>query len=158
MLTPGIRHPAAGGRLRAIRLPAQRCLLAAAVLVAAAFLAMMVISGPPARSFRAVDSATGVSGRAQLHGTPAGTQIDLTASGLPAGERCILVAVARGGSDIAGTWGATYDGSARIAGTSAFPASQLTVLRIESDTGLLLLSIRVQPRSRRGDEAGQPWD
>jgi hypothetical protein len=104
---------------------------------------MLAIPGPPARSFRAVDSATGVSGRAQLHGTPAGTEIDLTASGLPAGERCILVAVARSGSDTAATWDATYDGSAQIAGTSAIPASQLTALRIESDTGLLLLSIRV---------------
>jgi hypothetical protein len=51
--------------------------------------------------------------------------------------------VAEGGANIAGPWDAAYDGSARIAGTSAFPASQLTELRIESDTGLLLLSIRV---------------
>lgn len=133
------------GKLRAIRPSPRRRLLAAGVALAAAvaFLAVLVISGPSARSFRAVDNATGVSGRAQLHGTPVGTQIDLTASGLPGGERCVLVAVARGGADIAGTWDATYDGSARIAGTSAFPASQLTALRIESDTGLLLLSIRV---------------
>jgi hypothetical protein len=53
--------------------------------------------------------------------------------------------VAPGGADIAGTWDATYDGSARIAGTSAFRASQLTALRIESDTGVLLLRIRVWP-------------
>jgi hypothetical protein len=131
--------------LRAIRLPARRCLLAtgAALVTAAVFVAVLVISGPSARSFRAVDSATGVSGHAQLHGTPTGTQIDLTASGLPAGQRCILVAVTRSDADIAGTWDATYDGSARIAGTSAFPASQLTALRIESDAGLVLLSIRV---------------
>lgn len=100
-------------------------------------------SGPLATSFRAVDRTTGVSGRAQLHGTPAGTEIDLAASGLQGGERCILVAVARDDADIAGTWNATYDGSARIAGMSAFPASQLTALRIESDSGRLLLSIRV---------------
>jgi hypothetical protein len=142
----GTRSPARPARRpRPIRLSTQRCLLAAgiALVAAAAFLAVLVISGPSARSFRAVDSATGVSGRAQLHGTPTGTQIDLTISGLPGGERCILVAVARSGADIAGTWGATYDGSARIAGTSAFPANQLTALRIESDAGLLLLSIRV---------------
>jgi hypothetical protein len=119
-------------------------LLAAAAVAMAAFLVVLVITGPPVRSFRAVDSATGVSGRAQVHGTPAGTQIDLTASGLPGGKRCVLVAVAPGGVDIAGTWDATYDGSARIAGTSAFPASRLTVLRIESDTGVVLLSIRVR--------------
>jgi anti-sigma factor RsiW len=143
---PGISPRAQpAGRLGAIRPSPRRRPLAAGVSLAAAaaFLAVLVISGPSARSFRAVDSATGVSGRAQLHGTPVGTQIDLTASGLPGGERCILVAVARGGADIAGTWDATYDGSARIAGTSAFPANQLTALRIESDTGLLLLSIRV---------------
>lgn len=104
---------------------------------------MLVTSGPLATSFRAVDRTTGVSGRAQLRGTPAGTEIDLAASGLPGGERCILVAVARGDADIAGTWNATYDGSARIAGMSAFPPSHLTALRIESDSGRLLLSIRV---------------
>jgi hypothetical protein len=51
--------------------------------------------------------------------------------------------VGRGGADIAGTWDATYDGSARIAGTSAFPARQLIALRIQSDTGVLLLTIRI---------------
>jgi hypothetical protein len=103
----------------------------------------MVSSGPSARTFRAADSTTGASGYAQLRNTPTGTQIDLTASGLPGHQRCILIAVTSGGTDIAGTWKATYDGSARIAGTTAFPAKQLTALRIESETGTLLLSIHV---------------
>jgi hypothetical protein len=30
-----------------------------------------------------------------------------------------------------------------MTGTTAFPASQLTALRIESDTGILLLTIRL---------------
>jgi len=137
--------PAAIRPGRAIRLRTPRCLLAAAaaIVAAAAFLTILVIPGPTARSFQAADNATGVSGHAQLHGTPTGTQIDLTASGLPRGERCVLIAVARRGADIAGSWVATYAGSARVAGTTAFPASQLTELRIESDTGRLLLSIRV---------------
>jgi hypothetical protein len=137
--------PPAPGLLAAIGLR-RRSLLAAAAAAAAAVavLAALVISGPAAPSFRAVNSATGVTGHAQLHGTPAGTEIDLTASGLPAGKRCILVAVAPGGADIAGTWDATYDGSARITGTSAFPASRLRALRIESDTGLPLLTIRIR--------------
>jgi hypothetical protein len=80
-----------------------------------------------------------------LHSTLAGTAIDLTVTGLPRSTRCVLVAVAHGGADIAGTWNATYDGSARISGTSAFPARQLSALRIESDTGTLLLSITVPP-------------
>jgi hypothetical protein len=118
---------------------------AGAGLVAGAAVAGLLAAGPPASTYQAVSSATGVTGHAELHPTPTGTEIDLTASGLPAGEPCILVAVARNGADIAGTWETTYDGSARIAGTSAFPASQLTALRIESDTGVLLLNIRVWP-------------
>jgi hypothetical protein len=114
-----------------------------AVVGGAAFAVAVVVVGPSARSFSAVDGATGVSGHAQLHSTPVGTQIDLTASGLPAGKRCVLVAVGRDGADIAGTWDATYEGSARIAGISAVPAGQLTELRIESAAGLVLLSIRV---------------
>jgi hypothetical protein len=122
----------------------RRWLLAAGTgLAAGAAAAAVLVAGPSSRTYQAVSSATGVSGHAELHSTPTGTEIELTASGLPAGERCILVAVARSGTDIAGTWGATYSGSARIAGTSAYPPSQLMALRIESDSGLVLLSIRL---------------
>ena len=117
---------------------------AGAVLAAAAIvIAALVSTGTTPPTYRAADSATGVSARAQLHDTPTGTQIDLTATGLPAHERCILVAVGSAGADIAGSWDATYGGSARIIATTAFPASQLTALRIESDTGTLLASIRL---------------
>jgi hypothetical protein len=139
-------QPAAqpAGELRGIRPRARRWLPAVgSVAIAAAAVAVLVSSGAAAQTFRAVNSATGVSGHAQLHGTPTGTQIDLTASGLPGNERCILVAVTDGGTDIAGSWNATYDGAARISGTTAYPENQLTALRIESDTGSLLLSIHV---------------
>jgi Putative zinc-finger len=115
----------------------------AGAATAAAAVAALVGTGASARSFRAIDSATGVSGHAQLHGTPTGTQIDLTASGLPGHERCILIAVTQHGTDVAGSWAASYDGSARIDGTTAFPANRLVALRIESDTGIVLLSIPV---------------
>lgn len=147
---PPRREASPPRRLAAVRpeaasRPLRRLLTAgAAVAAAAALVVVTLIAWPSPRGFRAVDSATGVSGQAQLHGTPAGTQIDLTASGLPRRERCILMAVARGRADIAGSWDATYDGTARIAGTSAIPASQLTALRIESDTGDLLLTIRLR--------------
>jgi Putative zinc-finger len=132
-------------RTPAGRPAARRWLTAAGTALAAAVaaIALLISSGAPARTFRAVDTATGVSGRAQLHDTPAGTQINLTATGLPANERCKLVAVTRHGTDIAGTWTATYHGSAQIAGTTAFRPGQLTALRIESDTGSLLLTIRL---------------
>jgi hypothetical protein len=115
----------------------------AALTTGAVAVAVLMGTGPAAQDYRAADNATGVSANAQLHNTPTGTQIDLTAAGLPRHQRCILVAITRAGADIAGSWDATYDGSARIAGTTAFPASQLTTLRIESDTGTLLLTIRL---------------
>jgi hypothetical protein len=131
--------------LQAIPARGWRWLLAAGAWLAAgaAIAGVLLVAGPTAPTYQAMSTATGVTGQAELHSTPTGTEIDLTASGLPARDRCILVVVARGGTDIAGTWDATYSGSARIAGTSSFPAGQLTALRIESDSGLLLLSIRV---------------
>lgn len=117
---------------------------AGAVLAAVAIaLAVLVSTGTTPQTYRSADSATGVSARAQLHDTPTGTQIDLTATGLLAHERCILVAVGHSGAAIAGSWDATYEGSARIIATTALPVSQLTALRIESDTGALLASIRL---------------
>jgi hypothetical protein len=131
--------------LRSSRSRTRRWLAAAGAGLAAvaAAVAIMVSSGASARAFHAADSATGVSGLARLHDTPTGTQIDLTTSGLHGHQQCILVAVTRGGTDIAGSWDATYDGSARITATTAFPANALTALRVESETGTLLLTIKL---------------
>ncbi len=99
--------------------------------------------GPPAPTFRAFDHTTGVHGEARLHAAPTGAEIELTVAGLPAGERCVMVAVSAAGSDVAGTWNAAYDGMARVAGTSAISVGRLTALRIESGSGRLLLDIPV---------------
>lgn len=148
-------QPAQASRRSVTRLPAKRShgarrrrrrVLAAAATAAcavAAAVALLVSTAASVRTFRAADTVTGVSGSAQLHDTPTGTQIDLTATGLPANQRCILVAVTPNGSDIAGSWEATYGGSARIAATTAFYARQLTALRVETNTGVLLLSIHL---------------
>ena len=152
LLAPAATGKARGPASQPQRLPhhsprprTRRGLVAAGLTLAAAAtaIAALVSSGAPARTFRAADRATGVSGYAQLTSTPTGTQVDLAASGLPRSQRCVLVAVTRGGSDIAGTWATAHDGSARIAGSTAIHANQLIALRIESDTGVLLLSIHV---------------
>ena len=118
---------------------------AAGAAVAAAVIAMIAVisSHPAAPGFQAVNPATRVHGRAMLRATATGTQIDLTVSGLPAGQRCILVSVSPGGTAIAGTWIAQYSGTAQITGISAIPISQLTALRIEAPSHRLLLSIPV---------------
>jgi hypothetical protein len=116
----------------------------AATAAAAAAAAVAVITARPATTvFHAVDRASGAYGQAQLRSTPSGTQITLTISGLPADQRCVLVAVSQAGSDVAGTWNAAYGGTAHVEGTSAIPVNQLTALEIESPAHRLLLRIQV---------------
>jgi hypothetical protein len=118
--------------------------VAAAACVAAAAIVLTQLAAQPAGpGFGAFDIATGVHGQAHLHGTGAGTQIDLTVSGLTAGERCTLVAVSLAGTDVAGTWSAGYDGTADITGMSAIRAGRLTGLLVETPAGTLLLRIHV---------------
>jgi hypothetical protein len=102
---------------------------------------------PPAPAFTASDPVTGVHGQARLHTTPSGTQISLTISGLPPGERCTMIAVSPQGSEAAGTWRGTYGGTAQVTAASDIPAGQLVALRIESGSHRLLLSIPVRPRT-----------
>jgi hypothetical protein len=132
------------------RLPYARWIRAVTAVAAAAMLTVLtvVLARPGAPAFQAADRVTGVHGRARLHATAAGTQIDLLLTGLPAGERCVLVAVSRSGTDVAATWSARYDGTARVTGTSAIPESQLTALRVESPGRHLLLRIDVAGRDR----------
>jgi anti-sigma factor RsiW len=123
--------------------PRRRWLTATGAVIAAVAIAVTTaISARPARSgYRAFDPATGVHGQASLRATPAGTQIDLTVTGLPAGQPCILVTVSRGGTAVAGTWAADDAGTAEITGASAIPVSELTALHIEAPSHRLLLSI-----------------
>ena len=122
----------------------RRWAAAGAAIAAAVIAVIAVLSAHPAMpGFQAVNSATGVRGQASLSATPTGTRIDLTVSGLPAGQRCILVTVSPAGTAIAGTWTAQYSGTAEIIGTSAIPRGQLTALRIEAPSHRLLLSIPV---------------
>jgi anti-sigma factor RsiW len=142
-LRPVRGRPVRGRPVR--RRAGRRWLAGAAVAVAGAAVAVLaaVGLGRSAPTFRAFDHTTGVHGAARLHAAPTGAEIELTVAGLPAGERCVMMAVSARGSDVAGTWNATYDGMARVAGTSAIPVGRLTALRIESGSGRLLLNIPV---------------
>ena len=144
--TPAGRQP--GGPplapIRPVRHRARWRWLAAAGAAAAAVAAIAGITPHPVSpAFGSFDRVTGVHGRARVVGTPTGTEIDLTLTGLPADQSCTLVAVSRAGADVAGTWYSNADGTAQIAGNSAIPVSQLTALRVESDAHRLLLNIPV---------------
>jgi hypothetical protein len=136
-----------GPVLRLVKPPqsrrSRRWLVGAAAAVVAAVVGVVasLAGSPSAPAFRAANYATGVHGQARLHATASGTRINLTVTGLPADERCRLVAVSRRGSDVAATWSASYDGSARIIVTSAIHEDQLTALLVESASHRPLLTI-----------------
>jgi hypothetical protein len=151
---PAVRRKLGGPVLRAVN-PGQerksrRWLAAVPVAAAAAAFGVLMNLGsvPAVSAFRAADHVTGVHGQARLQATPAGTRIKLTISGLPADERCHLVAVSRRGTDVAASWSARYDGTARIIGISAIPEAQLSALRVESASHRLLLIIMLASRPR----------
>ena len=76
-----------------------------------------------------------------------GTALKLWLRGVPAGERCRLVAIADDGSrDTAGSWEATYSGTATIRGITSIERSHLSRLAIETYDGTILVSAAV-PRS-----------
>jgi hypothetical protein len=150
-----VRRKLGGPVLRAVapvRASKSRRWLAAIPIAGAAVAAVVVgvlsILGsnpavPAPAVFRAADHATGVHAQARLQMTPAGTRISLSVKGLPAGERCRLLAISGGGNDVAASWSARYDGSAQVIGTSAIPWRRLTALQIESAGHKLLLIIRL---------------
>lgn len=117
----------------------------AAVLIAAfAGSGYLLAQPPPAvvRAYAAMDPVSGVQAQVGLVAQPTGTAVDITISGVPPQQRCTLVAVAvNGATDIAGTWQASYAGSAHIHGSTAFTGAQLAALRIRTAAGRLLLTV-----------------
>jgi predicted anti-sigma-YlaC factor YlaD len=128
---------------RPIRHRVRRWFLAWAAAGGAAAVIIAISARPVPPAFDSADRATGVHGQARLTATSTGTQIALNVAGLPAGERCTLVAVSAGSDDPAGSWVARYDGSAQVDGTTAISLKQLTALLIESPSHRLLLKILV---------------
>jgi hypothetical protein len=73
-----------------------------------------------------------------------GTTLQLWLRGVQSGERCQLIAVADDGSqDIAGSWEATYSGTATIRGTTSITRAHLSRLVIKTYEGKTLVSAAV---------------
>lgn len=118
---------------------------AAAVAVAgtASGLALTLGSAAPG-TFRAADARTGAAAQIRLVSRTIGTEIVMEISGVPERARCTLIAVARGGgTDVAGSWQATYSGTASIEGITAIPERQLAELIVETTAGQRLLTVRM---------------
>jgi hypothetical protein len=70
--------------------------------------------------------------------------VQLWLRGVPAGERCRLIAVSDDGTqDIAGSWEATYSGTATIRGTTSITREHLRRLVIRTYDGTTLVSAAV---------------
>jgi len=133
-------------RLRAARRARRRRLaIAGATLVlAAAGVGAVVLaagngSGGPVNqpaSVAAVNPRTGVSAKLSLRSAPWGTALHVRVRGVPAGTRCRLIAVSKTGArDVAGTWSATYEGTADVQAATAIPRDQLASFAVVNETG-----------------------
>jgi anti-sigma factor RsiW len=90
------------------------------------------------------DPRTHVAADVRLQPKAWGTEIALRLSGVPAEERCTLVAVARDGRrEDAGWWRATYSGTERVTGAVSLPVADLSRLDVMTSEGARLLSLRV---------------
>jgi anti-sigma factor RsiW len=89
-------------------------------------------------------SQGGVRMKVDMAPVSAGTSLTLWLSGVPAEERCRLIAVADNGDrEVAGSWEATYAGTAVIKGTTAIDMKHLSRLVIETFDGRQLVSAPV---------------
>src|SRR5262249_10582994 len=65
---------------------------------------------------------------------PWGTSVSVQLAGVAPGTRCRLVALGAGGRrEIAGTWRASYDGTAKLAAATAIPVADLRGFVVERD-------------------------
>jgi predicted anti-sigma-YlaC factor YlaD len=74
----------------------------------------------------------------------AGTDLHVSVAGLPVDEQCKLIAVSRAGArDVAGSWVATYSGTAQVTGSTMIARGQLTELILLGTNGQELVTVPV---------------
>jgi predicted anti-sigma-YlaC factor YlaD len=134
-------------RLRAARRARRRRVggAVAAVGLAAAVAAAIVIgtgssdvTGPPDNTAQvsASNVRTGVAASFGVRPAPWGTAVRVKLKGVPPRTLCKLIAYAHGGKqEVAGTWRATYDGTADVQGVTSIPRTQLTALEVMTANG-----------------------
>jgi len=124
-------------------------------IVSAAAAAVLLVGGvlgtvSAYRSVTGPDWHTVAAANGQVHMTvemakaSTGTSITLRLSGVPADEHCRLIAVSDTGErETAGSWEATYSGTAVIKGATSIAYSHLSRLVIETYSGQELVSTPV---------------
>lgn len=122
--------------------------VAAVVLIAGSSAAAVGLSssGSPAHQkgvvLDATNKTTGTWAQIDVASKQWGASLDLTLTGVPAGEHCRLVAVGRdGSSEVAGSWEVTYLGKATVTGATSLPLSSTVSYDIVTFGGQKLLSV-----------------
>jgi len=135
------------GRLRSARRARRRRLgaaVAAAGLAAVAVTAIVLGTGGTqatrpsvnTASIAAVNAHTGVGASFGLRPAPWGTAVRVRLRGVPPKTRCKLIAYSRGGDrEVAGTWRATYEGTADVEGSTAIPRNRLAAFEVVTAGG-----------------------
>jgi hypothetical protein len=153
--------PADVARLKGLR-PLRRWVAGAALTAATLGVAAALARGggdgtpPSAEHAAAVDHRSGVS--ASVVATPRewGSELSVRMRGAVAGELCRLVARGRDGrSEVAGTWRASYEGSAVVTGSAAIPLADLADVDVVTAAGQRLVSLRLPPRLARAGSAAE---
>ncbi len=129
-------------RRRSLR-PRLLALAAAVVVLAAVGTGVGVVATrSPTHSFTATAGAVRMT--VVPTGQASGTARVVSVVGLPEAEHCHLVAIARDGSrHVAGDWVATYEGHARVTGSTDVPRADLVRLVLYGTQGQQLVSVPV---------------
>jgi len=141
------------GRLRAARRARRRRLGAAAGAVAlAAIAAGAIVIGTDntggssetknVASIQATNARTGVAASFGVRPAPWGTAVRVRLRGVPPNTRCQLIAYSNtGGKEVAGTWRATYGGTADVQTATAIPRGRLAAFEVATAGGRRLVRV-----------------
>jgi len=141
------------GRLRAARRARRRRLASAVAVAAIAAVALITVTtnsggggaGSESASISATSPRTGVSATFGMHPASWGTAVQVHLRGVRPGTNCRLIAVSRNGSrEVAGTWRATYDGTADVRTATAIPKDQLASFQVVTAGGRPLVQAPVE--------------
>ena len=118
---------------------------AAAVIAGGTTAGVTLHHSMSAKHWQQVSAAShGVHMKVDIEPASTGTTLQLWLRGVKADERCQLIAVADDGTqDIAGSWVATYSGTATIRGTTSINRQHLSRLLIKTYDGQTLVSAPV---------------
>jgi anti-sigma factor RsiW len=124
---------------QARRLRRNRSVLGAAAAVLLVLLAGLTVAAWPdgARPPTTVSASHGpVHARVTIQAADTGSQLTLQLRGVPSGQRCRLVVVgADGQREVAGSWTATYAGTAEVKGWSGLAPSDVHRVVVETPQG-----------------------